>query len=132
VLDGANNRYSAYDTSGVHIKDRRRLPLGMTFYYWHSRFDGGKLIEPSIRGGGRSRLVAVDPDAPFGDPQDTFPYPMAGVPLDEWGPMVYVRSGTTVRGRKVPFTEGFEWSLDGRGAVWIGDTRRGPRSGAPR
>ncbi len=133
VLDNSgNHRYSAYDTSGAHIKDRRRLPLGAELYYWHARFDGKMLTESWVRAGGRSRLVAIDPEAPFGSPevplgapQDTFPYPLAGVPLDEWGPMVYVRSGTTVRARKVPFTEGFEWILDGRGAVWVGDTRTG-------
>lgn len=109
VLDDANGRYSVYDTSGVHIKDRRRGPLG-GLAPWAARFDGGKLIEPWIASG-RYRLAALDPDAPSGTPRDTFPYPLAGVPLNEWNPMYYVQSGTTVRGKKVPFREGFEWSL---------------------
>jgi hypothetical protein len=125
VLDaGANYRYSAYDTSGVHIRDRRRFALLGSLAPWLARFDGEKLIEPWIRSG-EDLLAAVDPDASFDAPEDTFPYPLAGVPLDEWNPTVYVRSGTTVRGMKVPFTEGIEWSLDGRGGVWIGDTRSG-------
>jgi hypothetical protein len=36
-----------------------------------------------------------------------------------------VRSGTTVWRKKVPFAEGFEWTLDRRGGLWIGDTRTG-------
>jgi hypothetical protein len=107
VLDDGNGRYSVYDTSGVPIKDRRRGPLGGTLH-WYARFDGGKLIEPWVRGGREDRLAAIDPDAPFGAPQDTFPSAHAGVRSNEWSPSLLVRSGSTVRRRKVPFTEGFE------------------------
>jgi hypothetical protein len=124
VLDMANGRYSVYDTSGAHIKDRRRGPLGLTLP-WFARFDGGKLIDAWVRGGREDRLAAIDPDAPFGAPRDTFPPPHAGAPLDEWNPSFYVRSGTTVWRKKVPFTEGFETCLDGRGGIWIGNTREG-------
>jgi hypothetical protein len=117
----ANGRYSLYDTTGAHIRDLRRFPLG-ELAPWPARFDDGKLIEAWIASG-RYRLATMDPDAPFAAPRDTLPFPLAGVPLDQWNPSYYVQSGSTVWLKEVPFTEGFEFSLDGRGGVWVGDTR---------
>ena len=67
----------------------------------------------------------IDPLLPSGTPRDTFPYPLVGVPLDEWNPSFLLRSIGSIRRIKVPFREGFEWTLDGRGGVWVGDTGRG-------
>jgi len=122
VLDLGNVRYSLFDTSGVHLRDHRRFPLGTLGPWWHAGFQKQQLVEPKIGGG--YRLVGLDPDSPGVEPQDTFPYPLDGIPLDEWNPVTWIRNGETVRGKKIPFSEGFEWALDPTEGVWIGDTRR--------
>jgi hypothetical protein len=122
VFDLANKRYSVYDTTGIHVRDQRRPPLG-SLGPWHARFDLGHLIEPAI--GTPNRLVAIPPVGPESFPTDTFPYPLNGMPIDEWQPTYSIRTPGAFRRVKVPFSEGFEWALDGMGGVWVGDTRTG-------
>lgn len=120
IRDAASSRYSVYDTAGNHLLDRRRPPIG-SYPGWPARFHDGRLIEAHVGGG--YRLIALDPEAPDRGAVAEYPFPLEGVPLEDWNPSFLVRSENTVWRTAIPFTEGYEWSLDYGGGIWIGDTR---------
>lgn len=121
VLDRANQRYTAYDTSGTFLRATRRPPLG-SMAPWPARFDGEYLVEAKIGADGYS-LVTVDLSRTPPAIRDILVFPLAEVPLDEWNPTYSQRTEFAVRRQRIPFTEGWEWALDGQGGVWSGDTR---------
>lgn len=123
IVDIANSRYSVYDTTGSHIVDVRRPPLGR-LGTWLGRFALSELIEARVMTGDYA-LVSFAPTPDGLQPTDTFAYPLADVPVSEWNPSYTTTSGETMRREKVPFREGHEWALDGEGYVWTGDTRSG-------
>jgi hypothetical protein len=124
AFDLGNGRFSVFDTSGAHLRELQRPPLGVQ-WPWPSRFQGDRLIEPLLAFTA-TRLVALE-QLGAGHTlavTDTFPDPLQGHPVGTRTPFFTLRSRTSVRMIAIPYAPAYHWALDGQGGVWIGDASK--------
>lgn len=132
ILDVTNNRYSVYDTAGIHVTDLRRPAAGYS-RPWMGGFDGeGHLLDVTFRPGPdgnelilvRSRVARDTAGMPVAvQPTDTFPLPRPAAER-----FLVTEVDGTGRRRQVsvaiPFTTGLRRELSPDGRVWQAHTDR--------
>jgi len=100
VADFGNNRYSTFDSSGTHLRDVLRPPIGWAFP-WVGSFNGRGLVEQQVVPGDEAFLVvdASDPNVVL----ETVRHPWSHVLVGFRRPAAVRRSESTVVLTAIPY-----------------------------